>query len=119
MSNLDRDTLHDYVVAHGLGVPTDEAYAWAEQHAAAEGAADYAGLAADVVALGLVDDRRYRIHSVAEAKSFEDDEDGGWWSNTLGWVDKDSADEFDAAERQAFSLPAIGSPDARWVEIEV
>lgn len=32
-----------------------------------------------------------------------------YWSNDLGWVDKDSADEFTSDERNKLNLPMGGS----------
>jgi hypothetical protein len=50
---LNRETLHDFVVAHGFGAPTDEAYKFAERFDKRD---DYATLAAEIVARGLTTD---------------------------------------------------------------
>ncbi len=51
---MDRDTFHDYVVAHGCGAPTETAYATGVQ-LLAQGD-DYATAAAEVVARGMTEE---------------------------------------------------------------
>ncbi|WP_455233241.1 hypothetical protein [Geopseudomonas aromaticivorans] len=49
---FDRDEFHDFVVSHGFGSPTEEAYQWAAHKYAQD--QDYAGIAADVVTQGWI-----------------------------------------------------------------
>ncbi|WP_018234155.1 hypothetical protein [Thioalkalivibrio thiocyanodenitrificans] len=51
MEVLDRDTFHDYVVAHGFGAPSEEGYDLGKR-LCAQGD-DYATSAAEVVFRGL------------------------------------------------------------------
>lgn len=38
-----------------------------------------------------------------------------YWSNVLGWCDRDSADLFTEAERNALTLPMDGT----WLQVEL
>jgi hypothetical protein len=52
--NIDLDELHDFVVAHGFGAPTEAGYRLGE-HLIAEGD-DYATAAAEIVARSMTID---------------------------------------------------------------
>jgi hypothetical protein len=52
--NIDVDQLHDFVVAHGFGAPTDAGYKLGKQ-LITEGD-DYATAAAEIVARSMTDD---------------------------------------------------------------
>lgn len=54
--SFDRDEFHDYVVSHGCGAPTEEAYQWAE--AEFYRGIPYATLGHEVAARSLVEDVR-------------------------------------------------------------
>ena len=53
---MDLDTIHDYVIAHGFGAPTDEGYQLAELLWSGDDRGDYATIAFEIVSAELTED---------------------------------------------------------------